>query len=90
MLFPSCPTPLPCAESPARSQWLDFGEVVAAAHYVDAHERVALQHGLKELQQPHRVAKHATGLQQHDTPRRRIHLAAPRVDVVAADDHVAL
>eukprot|EP00964_Phaeocystis_antarctica_P065100 scaffold39224_cov70-Phaeocystis_antarctica.AAC.3 len=71
-------------------QWLDLGEVVAAAHHVDAHEGVALPHSLKELQQPHRVAEHAPSLQQHDAPRRRVHLAAPRVDIVAADDHLAL
>eukprot|EP00964_Phaeocystis_antarctica_P021629 scaffold12024_cov63-Phaeocystis_antarctica.AAC.2 len=71
-------------------QWLDLGEVVAAANQVDAHEGVALPHGLKELQQPHRVAEHALGLQQHDAPRRRIHLAAPRADIVAANDHLAL
>eukprot|EP00964_Phaeocystis_antarctica_P002571 scaffold1338_cov63-Phaeocystis_antarctica.AAC.9 len=34
--------------------------------------------------------KHAPSLQQHDAPRRRVHLAAPRVDVVAAGDHLAL
>eukprot|EP00964_Phaeocystis_antarctica_P046774 scaffold27049_cov64-Phaeocystis_antarctica.AAC.2 len=71
-------------------QWLDLGKVVAAAHHVDAHEGVALPHGLKELQQPHRVTKHALGLQQHDSLRRRVYLAAPRVDIVAADDHLAL
>eukprot|EP00964_Phaeocystis_antarctica_P092105 scaffold59184_cov68-Phaeocystis_antarctica.AAC.3 len=71
-------------------QWLDLGKVVAAADHIDAHEGVALPHGLEELQQPHRVAEHTPGLQQHDAPRRRFHLAAPRVDIVAADDHLAL
>eukprot|EP00964_Phaeocystis_antarctica_P007532 scaffold4078_cov68-Phaeocystis_antarctica.AAC.10 len=71
-------------------QWFDLGEVVAAVHHVDAHQGAPLPHGLKELQQPHRVAEHAPCLQQHDAPRRRIHLAAPRVDIVAADDHLAL
>eukprot|EP00964_Phaeocystis_antarctica_P038757 scaffold22164_cov68-Phaeocystis_antarctica.AAC.3 len=51
---------------------------------------MALQHGLKELQQPHWVVQRALCLQQHDAPRRRFHLAAPRADVVAADDHLAL
>eukprot|EP00964_Phaeocystis_antarctica_P038859 scaffold22235_cov63-Phaeocystis_antarctica.AAC.2 len=69
---------------------LDLGEVVAAAHHVDAYEGVALPHGLKELQQSHRVAENAPGLQQDDAPRRQVHLAAPRADVVAADGHLAL
>eukprot|EP00964_Phaeocystis_antarctica_P128147 scaffold91875_cov70-Phaeocystis_antarctica.AAC.3 len=91
ILLPSCPTPLPFALVRQREQQrLDFGEVVATAHHVDAHEGVALPHGLKELQQPHRIAQHALGLQQHDAPRRRVHLVAPRVDIVAANDHLAL
>eukprot|EP00964_Phaeocystis_antarctica_P041059 scaffold23479_cov70-Phaeocystis_antarctica.AAC.1 len=85
--LPSCPTPLPCAMS---SQWLDLGEVVAAADHVDAYKGAALLHGFKELQQPHRIAQHGLGLQQHNAPRRRLHLATPSVDVVAADDHLAL
>eukprot|EP00964_Phaeocystis_antarctica_P120381 scaffold84126_cov64-Phaeocystis_antarctica.AAC.3 len=71
-------------------QWLDLGEVVSAAHQVDAHEGMPLLHGLKKLQQPHRITQHALGLQQHNAPRRRVHFAAPRVDIVAANDHLAL